>query len=702
MKGGRPQDLDPRQRRAATFGTDLPGCRHPPLRIAAGAGTGKTTTLAHRVAELILAGADPGRILLLTFTRRAAEELAARVAAICRTRLGRQIDAGHLLPWSGTFHAIALRLLREHADLLGLDPAFTVLDRSDARDLLDILRRELGLADGAVRFPQKGVCLDIHSYTVNAGLPLAQVLASRWPRWLPVADELARLFAAYASRKADFGLLDYDDLLLGLAGMLDHAVLGRELRQRFDHLLVDEYQDTSPLQARIVLGFAPDGRGLTVVGDDQQAIYGFRAASVRNMLDFPHLFGGSAVTCTLERNWRSTPAILELANAIESEASERITKTLRGGGGEGPRPQLIVVADEAAQARAVVDRVLALHEQGLRLCDQTVLVRSSHHGALLELELARRRVPYRKYGGLKLLEAAHVRDFLAFLRFSENPRDRLSGERMLCQLPGVGKAFAALALDRLAAAAGDPVVLALMVPPPPARGLWPGLIELLASLRAADGWPDCVQALRTFHAPLLAEHFEDHEERGRDLDQLVLAARTAASRREFLAELALEPPIGSGGEAGDPVVDDDWLVLSTIHSAKGREWDAVFVLWLVDGWIPSDLASGSAAEIEEERRLLYVAVTRARRHLALLRPLRCHIHAEPKRSDHHVRAMPSRFLTPRVLAALEVVVDGEEPPAARPQAAGMPTGTAAASPAGSAVLLDLAAKLRGMWQRGGT
>lgn len=685
-------ELDPQQRQAAEFGIGPGLPAHPALRIAAGAGTGKTTTLAHRVAGLILAGVDPGRILLLTFTRRAAEELAARVAAICRHRLGSGVDATRLLPWSGTFHAVALRLVREYAPALGLDPAATILDRAEARDLLDELRRELGLADGGVRFPRKAVCLDICSYALNAGLPLGEVLRRRYPAFRAVEEGLRRLFDLYARRKAEWRLLDYEDLLVALAEMLAHPRLGEELRGCFDRVLVDEYQDTSPLQARIVAGLRPDGRGLTVVGDDQQAIYGFRAASVRNMLDLPSLFPGPVVTVTIERNWRATEPLLRLANAILAEAEEGIDKRLRGTGRDGPRPRLAVVADEAAQARTIVDRVLALCERGLRLCDQAVLVRASHHTALLELELARRRVPYRKYGGLRLLDAAHVRDFLAFLRFAENPHDRRSGERMLRLLPGVGPAFAEVALDRLAASGFDPVALALLPPPPVAREVWPPFVELLRLLFAGEPWPEPVRALCEFLTPLLEARFDDHAERARDLGQMAVAAAGSASRRDFLAELALEPPLGSGGEARDPVRDDDWLVLSTIHSAKGREWQAVHLPWMIDGWLPSDMATGSREEIEEERRLFYVAVTRARRHLLLLQPLCCHVHAEPQRSDRYVRAMPSRFLTAAVMRELDREVVCAPPPSAADGPA-----RASGDPAAAEVLLDLASRLRGMW-----
>ncbi len=681
--------LNPEQRAAASFGIgagELAG-RHPPLLIAAGAGTGKTTTLAHRVARLVLHGADPRRILLLTFTRRAAEDMTARVRSICTRALGRELDLEDAFIWAGTFHGIAARLLREFAPELGLSPDFGILDRADAQDLMDVVREEAGWARGDRRFPKKALCLEICSFAVNSGRPLGEVLARRFGWCAPFEAELRRLFRAYAEAKHRQALLDYDDLLLGWAQMLGCGDLAARLRERFPFVLVDEYQDTSPLQARILEGLAPEGRGLTVVGDELQAIYGFRAASVRNMLDFRRRFAPEARMLSLSLNYRSVTPVLELANALAAEAGESFGRRLVGGRDSAERPWEVPVADESAQARHVVERVLANREAGMHLREQAVLVRSAHHTGLLELELARRRIPYRKYGGLRMLEAAHVKDVLAFLRFAENPRDRMAGFRLLQLLPGIGPAFARRVLDRLEASGFDPEALALLPPPPAARRLWPELVALLRRLRREPDWPGELAAVRAFYEPLLRERYEEAEGRLADLDQLVLAAEASPSRRRFLADLALDPPIGSGLEAGRPVQDEDYLVLSTIHSAKGREWKAVFVLFVIDGWIPSDMATGSREEIEEERRLLYVAVTRARDQLRLLVPQRCHVHADPRLGDGYVRAAPSRFLTARVRACC----DRWRPPAL----AGSGETAARADPA---VLLDLAARLRDMWK----
>ncbi len=684
------RNLNAEQRAAVTFGIDESGAARPgpPLLIAAGAGTGKTTTLAHRVAHLLIHGADPQRILLLTFTRRAAEDMTGRVRQICSRALGREIDFGTALVWAGTFHAIAARLLREFAPKLGISSGFTILDRSDAQDLMDLLREEAGLAQHRKRFPKKAVCLEICSFAVNSGRPLAEVLARRFSWCAPFEAELRRLFRAYAEAKQRQGLLDYDDLLMGWAQMLECERLGGILRERFRFVLVDEYQDTNPLQARIVEGLCPDGSGLTAVGDELQAIYGFRAASVRNMLEFGRRFEQPAAILPLSTNYRSVVPVLDFANALMAESRESFGRRLVGRRRSEERPWHVPVADEADQARYVVEQVLANREAGMRLRDQAVLMRSAHHAGLLELELARRRIPYRKYGGLRLLEAAHVKDLLAFLRFAENPRDRMAGFRLLQLLPGVGPAFARKVLDRLEGLGFDPSGLALLPPPPAARGLWPDLVTLLGRLRGSSDWPGELAAIRAFYDPLAGELYDEVEGRLADLDQLALAAEASPSRRRFLADLALDPPLGSGLEAGRPVQDEDDLVLSTIHSAKGREWKAVFVLFVIDGWIPSDMATGSPEEIEEERRLLYVAVTRARDQLQLLVPLRCHVHADPRIGDGYVRAAPSRFLTAAVRARCT-----------SRRRAGQGDAEPAVSDAEPEMLLDLAARLRAMWER---
>ena len=432
-----------------------------PLLVIAGAGTGKTNTLAHRVAHLILKGADPRRILLMTFSRRAAAEMTRRIERIAGEVLGEKaaaMTAG--LTWAGTFHAIGARVLREHAPALGLDPAFTLHDRSNSEDLMNLARHRLGLSRTKSRFPTKGTCLAIYSRAVNARRPLEPLLEADFPWCLGWAAELKSLFAAYVEAKQAAQVLDYDDLLLYWAEMLADPAAAAALGAAFDHVLVDEYQDTNRLQAEILRALKPDGRGVTVVGDDAQAIYGFRAAEVRNILDFPAQFEPRARIVTLERNYRSTEPILAAANAVIGEARERFAKELWTERRSEMRPLLVTVADETAQADYVCAEVLAAREAGTALKAQAVLFRAAHHSGPLEIELTRRNIPFVKFGGLKFLEAAHVKDLLAILRFAENPRDRLAGFRVLQLLPGIGPAAAEDILGGLAADGGSALAAA--------------------------------------------------------------------------------------------------------------------------------------------------------------------------------------------------------------------------------------------------
>ncbi|MDW8371438.1 MAG: ATP-dependent helicase, partial [Geminicoccaceae bacterium] len=451
--GSHLDELDPEQRAAATHGIEgRPPKPGPPLLILAGAGTGKTRTLAHRVAHLLAHGADPRRILLLTFTRRAAEVMVRRVETLCARTLAAGVGLAEGIPWAGTFHAVAARLLRLHAERLGLSPGFTVLDRGDAADLLDLVREEEGLARIDRRFPRKDTCLAIYSLAVNAAEGLEAVLARRFPWCAEWRDELKALFRAYARAKARQGVLDYDDLLLALERALREPALAAEIGGLFDHVLVDEYQDTNPLQGRILQALKPDGAGVTVVGDDAQAIYGFRAATVRNILEFPQAFSTPVTILKLERNWRSVQPILDAANAVMGLAREGFAKRLWSDRASALRPRLVHLEDEQAQVDHVVRSVLEAREQGLRLADQAVLFRTAHHSAALEVELVRRNVPFVKYGGLKFLEAAHVKDVLAILRLAENPADRVAGLRVLQLLPGIGPGTARRLLEGAAAA----------------------------------------------------------------------------------------------------------------------------------------------------------------------------------------------------------------------------------------------------------
>jgi DNA helicase II / ATP-dependent DNA helicase PcrA len=666
--------LNPDQRAAAAYGSGA-------LLIVAGAGTGKTATLAHRVAHLIAEGADPRRILLLTFTRRAAAEMLRRVDALLRN--GSNGAPAGARVWGGTFHAVAARLLRIHARDLGMEPDFTILDRGDAEDLMNVARAGLGLGRGGARFPQKSTCLDAYSRCVNAQLPLADVLAAAFPWCRQHQADLGRLFQRYVDLKEDQQVLDYDDLLLFWHGLLADPAAGKRIRERFDHVLVDEFQDTNALQADIVSLLCPDGSGVTCVGDDAQAIYGFRAATVRNILDFEQRFPGAQVL-TLTRNYRSTAPILAATNAVIAEATERREKELWTGRQDGGRPVLVTCRDEDEQTAWLCDCILDHREQGTLLKHQSVLFRAQHHSMALEMELSRRSIPFHKYGGLRFVEMAHVKDLVAFLRLAENPRDAMACLRVLGLVPGIGPRTAEALSEALSSAGGDFQVWAGVRVPEPARAVWPKVVSLLLWLAGAGyadgaaagagpatgGPPDVpaqVHAVREVYTPLLERRYDNVQARLRDLEQLEALASRSADRSQFLADLALDPPAYTQDWAGPPVLDEDYLILSTMHSAKGLEFDVVFVIHAADGNIPSDMATGSAEEIEEERRLFYVACTRAKNHLYVLHPLRYYTQPWAK-ADTHGYAQRTRFITPAVLphfaqtqAAPESPIDPEVP-----------------------------------------
>jgi len=679
--------LNDGQRRAAAFGlgdASVPG----PLLIVAGAGTGKTLTLAARVAQLVLAGADPNRILMLTFSRRAALELERRVGRVLHEALGlAPLHQAPRLSWCGTFHAVGARLLRLHAARIGLDPAFTIDDRGDAEELLHLLRQRLGLATSGERFPQKATCLAIYSRVVNSRRGLGDVLAETFPSCRERADGLQRLFAAYVAEKQAQRVLDFDDLLVWWAEAMADPSVGAAIAARFDHVLVDEYQDTNRLQAEIFMALRPGGRGLTVVGDDAQAIYSFRAAEVRNILDFAAGFAPAATLLTLTQNYRSTPSLLAASNAVVALASERHAKELWSDRPAGERPALVWVEDEAAEASWVAERVLALRESGLALKSQAVLFRSAQHSNALELELARRDIPFVKYGGLKFLEAAHVKDVLAVLRFAANPHGQRAGLRALQLVPGIGASGAGRLLVALAQV-GDPVaVLEAFAAPKAVAPAWREFVALYRALRApASPWPGELAAVDRWYRPLLERRHDDAASRAADLAHLARLAGGYASRERFLTELTLDPPAATSDEAGTPGKDDDYLILSTIHSAKGQEWAAVSVLRVVDGCIPSDMATGNAAEIEEERRLLYVAMTRARHHLHLLVPQRFYVTQQSAFGDRHLYGSLSRFVPPALHGLFEHVA---------PAPAGTPA-TSEAVPATTAAV-DLGARVRSLW-----
>jgi DNA helicase-2/ATP-dependent DNA helicase PcrA len=678
IEAGYLDKLNDNQRAAVEFGVGGDALS-PPLLVIAGAGSGKTSTLAHRVAHLLVNGADPNRILLMTFSRRAATELTRRVERIIAQAMGTSV-AAEALSWAGTFHGIGARILRDHALSIGLHPDFSIHDREDSADLMNLTRHGLGFSRTESRFPAKGTCLAIYSRAVNGEVPLGDVLCDHFPWCGAWQAELKQLFAAYVQAKQAQNVLDYDDLLLAWAQVMADPGFAAHIGATWDQVLIDEYQDTNRLQARILMALKPDGRGLTVVGDDAQSIYAFRAATVRNILDFPDSFAPRADVVTLDRNYRSTQPILAAANAVIGLARERFTKDLWTERASDQKPRLVTVQTEAEQARYMVDRILEDRETGMRLKEQAVLFRTSSHSVQIEAELTRRNVPYVKFGGLKLLDSAHVKDVLSFLRMGRNPRNRVAGFRVLQLIPGIGPRSAGRVLDALDLAPDPLAALEDVAPPARAGADWPGFVAAMATQAT---WPAALGRARAWYDPHLERLHEDAEARRADLLQLEQIAMGYPSAEAFLTDLTLDPPDATSDQAGVPLKDEDYLVLSTIHSAKGQEWKSVYLLNAVDGCIPSDLGTGSTHELEEERRLLYVAMTRAKDSLTLGLPLRFYVTQQTRNGDRHVYAMRTRFIPKDILEHFEAVHWSPAQHGGAPRPAPSP--------------IDVAASMRQMW-----
>jgi DNA helicase II / ATP-dependent DNA helicase PcrA len=656
------EKLNGPQRKAVTHGEPLPdnkGVKSGPLLIVAGAGTGKTDTLAHRVAHLVIHGVDPARILMLTFTRRAATEMRRRAHEITKKALNEALGGvsqtiQQRLSWAGTFHSVGNRLLRHYARHLKLDPQFTVVDRSDAADLMDSIRQELGFASKEQRFPRKETCLQIYSYRVNTQRPLKETLEQQYPWCAQWEGDLTRLYRAYVEQKQRYNVLDYDDLLLYWQLMMSDPRLAQHVGSNFDHILVDEYQDTNKLQAEILHGLKPDGAGLTVVGDDAQAIYSFRAAAVENILGFPDCFKPKAEVVTLAQNYRSTQEVLDVANAVMADAPRAYRKHLLSIRGKGVRGRIVTTDELQSQAEYVCTEILRRREANVALKRQAVLFRTSSHSDVLEVELTKRKIPFMKFGGLKFLEAGHIKDLMALLRWADNPRNNLSAFRVLQLMPGMGPVNARKAIDHLEANGSTFAAMKTFTPPQPAGAAWAKLIDLMLALGDPQRpWPGQVHQAREWYKPQFERIYEHFHTRLGDLDQLELLSGQYPSRERFLTELTLDPPNATSDLAGQPVLDEDYVTLSTIHSAKGMEWDTVFVLNVVDGSFPSEFSTGKAELIEEERRLFYVALTRAQNDLVLMAPLKFHLTNQSRQGDAHVYGGRSRFMTEKVLQKLD-------------------------------------------------
>jgi DNA helicase II / ATP-dependent DNA helicase PcrA len=687
--------LNAAQRKAVVHGEALPekGYKSGPLLIVAGAGTGKTDTLAHRVAHLVIHGVDPARILMLTFTRRAATEMRRRAHEITRKALNEPLGGvsqgiAQRLSWAGTFHAIGNRLLRHYAPHLQLDPHFSVIDRGDSSDLMDSLRQELGLADKEQRFPRKDTCLQIYSNRVNTRASLHETLEHYFPWCAQWETELANLFRAYVEQKQHSRLLDYDDLLLYWHAMMCEPRLAQHIGAHFDHVLVDEYQDTNRLQAEILHALKPEGSGLVVVGDDAQAIYSFRAAAVENILGFAERFQPAAEVVTLAQNYRSTQPVLDVANAVMAEAPRQHRKYLLSVRGDGARPRAVTVDELQTQAEYVCSEVLRRREANVPLKRQAVLFRTSSHSDLLEVELTKRKIPFVKYGGLKFLEAAHIKDLLAVLRWADNPHNTLAAFRTLQLLPGMGPANARAAIDHLEAGGHSFESLKSFKPPQTPEIDWQRLVELLQSLADPQRpWNGQLSQAREWYRRHFERLYEQFHTRMGDLEQLELLSGQYPSRERFLTEITLDPPNATSDLSGRPTLEEDFLVLSTIHSAKGMEWDTVYVLNVVDGSFPNEFSTGKSELIEEERRLLYVALTRAQNDLLMMVPLKFHLTNQSRQGDAHVYGGRSRFVTEKVQKTMDAVTFHSS-------ALG---GADALQESTTPVTVDVGARLRDMW-----
>ncbi len=621
-----------------------------PILVIAGAGSGKTRTLVYRVARLIESGVHPQRILLLTFTRRAAQEMLKRAGLLLQASCDRVSG--------GTFHSTANTLLRKHGEAIGLEPSFTILDRSDTEDVIHLLRTSHGYNEKERRFPRKNTLAEIFSQSVNKMLSLEEVVMEDYSHFSPHIADIVQLEKLYTHYKQQRMLLDYDDLLVRLMELLEtQPSVRRRLSEAYQYILVDEYQDTNKIQARIIRLLCDTHENIMVVGDDAQSIYSFRGANFRNIMDFPKEFPAARIF-RLEENYRSTQPILDLTNEIIVRAKEKYPKHLFTRKGDGRLPALVQAENENFQSRFVCEKILELREEGVSLSDIAVLFRSSFHSFDLEIELARCNVPFVKRGGFKFIETAHVKDVLAHLRILANSLDAVSWMRLLLLIEGVGpkKAHAIIGtISKESALGGDPLKalkgLISRYPNEIQRGLMDLVKALEAVTASASGGPmtpsEQIGLLYHYYFPILQRKYDDYPKRMKDLEHLHTITGRYQRLPEFLADMALEPPDESvsdvssalGGSGGGLDREDERLVLSTIHSAKGLEWHTVFIIWALDGKFPSAYSFTTDEELEEERRLLYVAATRAKQGLFITYPINVY-----DKALGSVLSKPTRFL----------------------------------------------------------
>ena len=609
-----------------------------PLLVIAGAGSGKTRTLTYRVAYLLENGIDPRNILLLTFTNKAARQMLDRVANLL------PVDASGL--WGGTFHSVGNRILRRHGSALGYSSGFTIMDREDQKDLINTVVASAGIDPKEIRFPKGDVLAEIFSFVVNKEKPLEELLAEKFPYFLPLLDKIRDVHGRYEKKKKTTNSLDFDDLLEKTLSMFQqHERIAEFYRRQFQFILVDEYQDTNKIQADLVDLLARDHRNVMVVGDDAQSIYSWRGANFQNILEFPKRYPDAQVF-KIEMNYRSVPEILEVANAAIAANVQQFRKHLSATReSNAVKPALVALNDGAEQAQFVAQRILELRDEDVDLSDIAVLYRAHYHAIELQLELSRRGIPYQITSGIRFFEQAHIKDVTSFIRFVANPRDEVAFNRMVKLLPGIGNRTAEnlwRAWEKSPVVANFGERLFSMNVPPKSKKAWEQLAHTLDEI-APDGQPNppsdmirsVVEAIYDDYAKV---NFTNYELRREDLDQLAVFARQFKDVHEFLSQLALISNVDAEA-APNQTSDKEAVNLSTVHQAKGLEFHTVFVIWLTDGMFPSSRSLDTRDALEEERRLFYVSITRARDELYLTFP---HMRLSGGYGDVFQR--PSRFL----------------------------------------------------------
>lgn len=600
--------------------------------IIAGAGTGKTRTLVYRVARLIELGYDPNSILLLTFTRKAANEMMKRASMLLDDRCSKIRG--------GTFHSFANLTLRKYAKSIGLDSSFTILDQGDTADVVNLIRSQDGFITKEKRFPNKQTLNKVFSLSVNTGKKVEEIIENDYPHFIPLLDKILEIQKIFIDYKRRNNLLDYDDLLIYLREFLfKGGAAAKALLADIKFVMVDEYQDTNHLQAEIVSGLAQYSKNVMVVGDDSQAIYSFRGADFHNIMEFPKLFEDVKIV-KLEENYRSVQSILDFANRINEAAIEKYKKDLYTRRGSGQLPNIVAASTENLQSKFIVEKILDLREEGVPLKDIAVLFRSSFFSFDLELELAKANVPFQKFGGMKFVETAHIKDVMAFLRISINPKDVVSWYRVLLLHEGVGPKTAQRILDELA-------ISRITIKAEPDQQsefkhhkLGP-LFYLLYELQKKKWLPsEMVQRVYDYYYDLFKANYDDWNKRKKDLEIFQNIVENYTSVDTLLSDMAIEPIIESVVDVDATDKEEEYVTLSTIHSAKGLEWHSVFIIHAVEGYFPSARSIDNLETLEEERRLMYVASTRAKNNLFITYPMNLY-----DREAGMTLSKPSRFIS---------------------------------------------------------